>query len=44
MHILDIFAIRHFHNYYICSNISPKGDSAPNATYSENDFEKWETV
>lgn len=28
--------------YYICSNISPKGDSAPNATYSENEFEKWE--
>ena len=47
MHILDIF--KYFNRAlissdYICSNISPKGDSAPNATYSENDFEKWETV
>ena len=42
MHILDIF--KYFNGVlissdYICSNISPKGDSAPNATYSENDFE-----
>ncbi len=28
--------------YYICSNISPKGDKAPNATYYVNDFTAWQ--
>ncbi|MCF0134838.1 MAG: HAD family hydrolase [Lachnospiraceae bacterium] len=30
-----------FDTFYICSNISPQGDSAPEATYSVDDFGEW---